>query len=277
MKSRRLLRTALAAAVALAPLGCGIGDSPEQDWQLLQVAAMEASREQRYEEAVTLYERALAALEQAGAPHERARLLRGLSSVQIELRDLRGAEQSLLQELRLYDSPNDTAAQAVLVRLGRLYEDMDDWARAEAMFEHALEVRKTSGAGTRELAQGLANLAGHHRRRGELGEAQAFYQQALEALEQETAVRPRADILLALAEVKWDQGHRQDAEELVLQEIRLVESVLPLDVPALWIGLRAHAGILEGMGRGNEARAVKARADRLAEENVIPRELDLNE
>jgi hypothetical protein len=61
-----------------------------------------------------------------------------------------------------------------------------------------------------------------------------------------------------------------EAEPLFKRALAIVKKSLPPDHPHLMVALESHAGLLEELGRGEEAAALRARAEAIHQRREPP-------
>jgi serine/threonine protein kinase len=155
---------------------------------------------------------------------------------------------------------------AIYYYQGKYTEAKDAYERAEPIFE------KVYGPDHPTTAQLLTNL-------GEIYWIEKRYADAERLLLRDLQIKRRtlapdapdmATPLYDLANVYRDEGRYQAADSLYRRAIRIREKVGP-DNPALIESLTDYAEMLERMGRPAEAKAMRARAEKIRSANAAAR------
>jgi CHAT domain-containing protein/Tfp pilus assembly protein PilF len=116
-----------------------------------------------------------------------------------------------------------------LFNLGQLYEEMDDYAKAESLYLQVIQVEKeTLGYNHPRYATGLSALARLYQSRGASAKAEPLLQQAL-TIQKESLGEKDTDYsesLYNLATLYESQGNYAKAEPLYLQSLQIRKEVL---------------------------------------------------
>ena len=221
-----------------------------------------------YDEATTLFERALGLTEKAHGPDNLnvAHVLNALGYVRRARGDLSGALAAHEHALRIIDStlpPDDVEVGSTLNSLGRVLYEQGDLTGARSNLERALRIVRANAPDQPEEASILNNMGCVFRAQGDLAAARAAHEQALAIKEGAPAFGPDhpsvAGTLASLGRVLFAQ-HELDAARLALSRARSIqESALGVH-PDLAITLEGLIDVLDGLGNTDQARTTRERA-----------------
>jgi tetratricopeptide (TPR) repeat protein len=177
----------------------------------------------------------------------------------------RGRDTTLLRELldqaaqraslQLADRP--AVAAVVLSTLGRTYYRISEYEKAEAQQRAALQVRRERLPQERiQLAVLLNDMSDTFRARQNLAAAETVSAESMELLG-ELGLTSGSDYAISLsrhAQIRYDLGQREPAEEMARQALELQRNTLsPADV-RLASGLNTYATMIAARGRHAEAQ-----------------------
>jgi serine/threonine-protein kinase len=179
-----------------------------------------------------------------GRLHEETNMARNLLGLIYLYNGPISAAQPLLEEAvavsREIGEPPEKLG-TVLNNLASVYEQQEDYVRAEAVFREALAIRRASRPeGHPDVAQGANNLANILREAGQYDEAEALYLEALRI--NEAALGPKHIGLVAINANLSNLHRRQDRREEALAYMRAAFEVVP-DGQAV-----TQARLLQGIG-----------------------------
>ncbi len=178
-----------ALAVSLAVPASGQPEATPQEAQRLNQEVVRLYRQGRYDEALTVAQRALAIREKVLAP-EHSDVATSLNNLAL-LYDTKGdhgqAELLYQRALAIREKvlgPDHPDVAISLNNLAALYATKGDYGQAEPLHQRALAIReKVLGPEHPDVAQSLNNLALLYVTKGDYGRAEPLYQQALVILE----------------------------------------------------------------------------------------------
>jgi tetratricopeptide (TPR) repeat protein len=148
-----------------------------------------------------------------------------------------------------------------LTNLGRMRLAEGRADEAESLFRRGLTIReKAFGPSHVEVALSLVRLAGLEVKRGRSDEAEGLARRALPILEGAGQEVELARCLDVVAQVEAQRGREAEAELMYRRVVEIRERVLPGDHPETVNVLDRYAGLLDKMGRGNEAGVTEDRA-----------------
>jgi CHAT domain-containing protein/Tfp pilus assembly protein PilF len=233
----------LLISIALAAPGTTLAqDSAAENARQLYKQAMELYNAGRYNEAVPLVERAIAISTSAlGPEHSDVALsLNGLGLIYEAKGDYARAEPLYQRALAIYSKLSNTAqlqdtrnaatgnVATTLNNLAELYKNRGEFARAEPLYQRALEIWvKLRGNEHSSVANTLNNLADMYRAKGDYARAEPLLRRALAIYVKINPEDP--DVALAmsnLAAVYATKGDNARAEPLYLRALAIREKVL---------------------------------------------------
>jgi tetratricopeptide (TPR) repeat protein len=219
-EGERYLRAALAQAERLGP------QDPRLASTLSQLA-LHLGRQERYDESIELYKRALAATAQT-TPGEKARILDNLAFVYRQNHQDADAEKCLRQALQTVRSsqPADFAMlKMALNNLGAFCQQQKRYSEAEAMFQELLEVaRNDPKANPPRPAEAANQLASVYEAEGKFGDAERTLLDAITAEEQQGEANLEvARALVRLANHLKEQKGQRAYEEAALNYERALQ------------------------------------------------------
>jgi serine/threonine-protein kinase len=221
-----------------------------------------------YENAKTLYERALAIRETALGPEhpQVATILNNLAAAHRATGA--NAEAKALYEhgLAILENalgPEHPMVATILSNLGNVYASMGSFEEAKALHGRALVIQeKALGPEHSDLASSLNNLASVHHDIGENEEAKTLYERAL--VIQEKALGPEhprvATSLNNLANVQHDIGADETAKTLHERALAIREQALGPEHPDVASSLENLAEVHHATGAHEEAKSLYERA-----------------
>jgi tetratricopeptide (TPR) repeat protein len=206
------------------------------------------------------------------AVNESYRLI-GLGDLAEGRGDLRGAEDYYNQaSAGLEDAKGNDAPYALseaLVKLGNVYHKQGGDRDAERVFRQALDLEddyaKHPGSGALLPLIALQNL---YRDQHRLSEINPDFERTLSAQEEDLGVESPSlvSLLNDYASVEQEEGDLERAELLYRRVLEFQERNLsPHDVQ-LTVALMNYAGVLEALGRKEDATALRARAEAIRTE-----------
>lgn len=237
--------------------------------RLLNQAAYYLNERAQYADAEPLYQRSLAAGEQAiGPQHPNVATilnnLAGLYHIQGKHTDAEPLfQRALAIREQVLGTDHPSVAQS-LNNLAELYRVQGRYAEAEPLYQHSLTIKEQAlGSQHPSLAKSLNNLALLYRDQGKHIDAESLHQRALAIWEQ--ALGPQhpdiATSLNNLAGLYLDQEKHADAEPLYQRALAILEQALGPQHPNVATVLENYALLLSKMGRVAEAAAMQERAE----------------
>lgn len=248
----------------------GIVDQ-EADCQLaavLQKAADYGRERACYEQAESLYLRALCIQEQAAGARrlQLAFLLNNLAILYTHQGKYEQAERFYLRALRIREEEcgSDHLRLAnPLNNLANLYQEQGKYEQAERFYQRALHIREQAlGPDHPALANPLNNLARLYQEQGKDEQAERFYLRALRIREEECGpdhpevARP----LNNLAHLYQGQGKDEQAEQLYRRALSIWEQTLGPDHPEVTFPLNGLATLYREQGKYEQAEQFYQRA-----------------
>jgi tetratricopeptide (TPR) repeat protein len=220
----------------------------------------------RYAEAEPLYQRAMATDEKALGP-EHPNLARDLNNLAL-LYQATGryaeAEPLYVRAIAIGEKalgPEHPNLATALNNLADLYLGTGRYAEAEPLYVRAIAIgEKALGPEHPNLAIALNNLADLYLGTGRYAEAEPLYVRAIAAGLNNLAELYRAAGLNNLALLYWTTGRYAEAEPLYGHALTILEKALPADHPNLAVIRTNYARLLDQLGRGEEAAALRAQA-----------------
>ncbi len=135
------------------------GDDPKLKARVLQVSAIRASEEGKFDRALTEYRQALSLLEPGRYPSLRVSLLTHSASIYNALGDCTSALTDYLAALELaHATTNPSAIASILHNLGVTCQRIGENKRAITYYQRSLDLKKTLGR-LSQMVQTLNNLA----------------------------------------------------------------------------------------------------------------------
>lgn len=192
-----------------------------------------------HEEAEQLYLRALAIRERVLDP-DHIQLADSLNNFGAWLLDRGRAEEAeprLQRALQIRAAKLGPRAEETALthyNLGKLHLANGDLARAREHHEVALAVREERAPGSNSVAQSLRRLAAVEREAGELDQAAAHYERAIEIFDR-TGHRKLAWAKFRYVEVLWDQGKRAAARAMAKETFDLPDDDGVHDKVRAWL------------------------------------------
>lgn len=260
----------LLSSIALTASGVARAqNSAAENARQLYKQAMELYNAGRYNEAAPLCERAIAISTNAlGPEHSDVALsLNGLGLIYAGKGDYARAEPLYERALGIYSKLSNTAQSqdnrnaatgnvaVTLNNLAELYKNRGEYARAEPLYQRALELCvKLRGNEHSSVANTLNNLADMYRMKGDYARAEPLFRRALAIYVKINPEDP--DVALAmsnLAAVYAAKGDNARAEPLYLRALAIREKVLGPQHRDVAITLNNLAELYSA--QGNSARA----------------------
>lgn len=162
-------------------------------------------------------------------------------------------------------APGETASDRVrgLAKLGDLYSQRGDTARAEELYRQAIQISEGSpaDAGSVEAAHAHANLGLILWNRGEIDEAERLWRDALAGYERSlgpTDVNV-ATVAFNLGQLLHGQGRYGEAEPLYRQALEVRAGKFGPRDPRTQETVNMYGLLLDRVGRAGEADALRAR------------------
>jgi tetratricopeptide (TPR) repeat protein len=150
-----------------------------------------------------------------------------------------------------------------LSSLAALYWDTGRYAEAEPLFERAITIhQKAFSSNHPDFARSLNNTAMLYRKTSRYAEAEPLLQRAI-AIGEKTFSHEHPDFgtwLCNLANLYRDTSRYAEAEPLYRRALTIFEKVLPVDHPEQANVREYYADLLDRLGRGEEAAALRAQA-----------------
>src|SRR5262245_12632288 len=230
--------------------------------------ALKLQRAGKYDEALSLVERALEIRERLLGPEHRevAAGIDSLAGVYSDRGEYVKAEPLYLRALAIRekalgnDHP-DTATGAS--NLGKLYHYQGKYGDADPLYQRALEIReKALGNDHPDTAEGINNLAVLYSALGKYVEAEPLHQRALDIREKALGKdHPfTAQSLNNLAFVYEYLGKYEEAEPLYKRALDIREKALGKDHPSTAISLNSLASLYHLQGKYAEAEPLYRRS-----------------
>src|SRR5262245_38219540 len=173
----------------------------------------------------------------------------------------RGAEKVVRG---LKDQP---VVQAKLMdTIGRLYQNIGLYDRAQPMLEEALKLRRQAlGNESLDVATSLNNLGGLARLKGDFTKSESLFREALEARrkllgKEHTDLAESLDNLGALL---TDKGNYNDAEELIQEALALRRKLLGPESNDVAKSLKSLGGLMYNKGQFKEAELLYRQAQEM--------------
>jgi esterase/lipase superfamily enzyme/Tfp pilus assembly protein PilF len=230
----------------------------------------------RYEEALPLYERALAIKEkELGAEHpDTARGLNNLAVLYFKQGEYAKAfplqERALaIREKKLGADDPDTAQS--LNNLAELYREQREYAKALPLYVRALPIFENAlGAECPETAKSLNNLASLYESQGDYGKAEPLYERALAIYEKALGAEypETARVLNNLAGLYEAQEEYAKALPLSKRVLAIYEKTLRAEHPDMAISLANLATLYESQGEYGKALPLFERALAILEKTL---------
>jgi tetratricopeptide (TPR) repeat protein len=222
-------------------------------------------------EAASLYRLALTMREKALGPQhpDVAASLNNLAELLRTQGDLAEAEPLYQRSLEIREKVLGSAHPDVatsLNNLALLRRMQGSFTEAESLYQRSLEIRKKSlGPEHPDVANSLNNLAFLYDVQGRYAEAEPLYQRSLQIREKALgAEHPAvANSLNNLAMLYRSQKKFEVAEGLAKRVVAIIEKSLGPCHATTAMRLENHAAILQDLGRTDEARASRDRAQRI--------------
>ena len=165
--------------------------------------------------------------------------------IAIEVRDL----------IRTAVGEDDPTYAGSLSDLGRLYQEMGDYARAEPPLRRAAEIRfAVLGEDHPEYATSLNNLAVLYQSVGHYTAAEPLYHQSLKILQKKIAAKIQPHAITGTGLVYQSMGHYTAAEPLYHQSLEIVRKIEG-NIPRLRHEPEQSGGAVSGDGRLRPRRA----------------------
>jgi tetratricopeptide (TPR) repeat protein len=259
-----VLLLALGVYLSECPLAFARSDDPG----LLDQQVLQLYEEGKYQEAIPIAKRLLAAMKRLLGPEDpgTATSLNNLARLYEKMGDYVRAEPLYQQALQirkkvLGEEHPDTATS--LDNLAGLYEAMGDYSRAEPLYQQALQIRKKVLEEEHpDTATSLNNLAGLYEAMGDYSRAEPLYQQALQIDQKvfgpddpETATD-----FQNLAVLYLHMGDYAQAKPLLQEALQIRKKVLGEEHPDTAIILDNLAGLYEEMGDYSRAEPLHRQA-----------------
>src|SRR6266540_1646741 len=238
--------------------------------------ALKLQRAGKYDEALSLVERALEIRERLlGTEHrDVAAGIDSLAGVYSDRGEYVKAEPLYLRALAIrekalgIDHP-DTATGAS--NLGKLYHYQGKYGEAESLYKRSLEIReKALGKDHPDTAEVLNNLAVLYSAQGKYVEAEPLYKRALDIREKALGKdHPSTAISLnSLASLYHLQGKYAEAEPLYRRALDIREKALGKDHPSTAISLNSLASLYHLQGKYAEAEPLYRRSLDIREKSL---------
>jgi tetratricopeptide (TPR) repeat protein len=232
--------------------------------------------EDRFSEAVPLFERAIALEERKAKPDEVTLGVRYCNLCRAWLRlgrldDAEKAGKKSLASLEARGGEENPDLPPTLDALGELARRRDRYAEAEVYFKKALAIREKAPAPDRlDVAISLGQLGNLFVEQGDYSQAEAFYKKSL-AIREKALERDHPDIARTLDSlgVAYYQSERYDlAEPCFSRAVAIREKRLPPGHPDLDASLNNLAYCLKAEGKTDESakvfeRCIEVRSRRL--------------
>jgi CHAT domain-containing protein/Tfp pilus assembly protein PilF len=245
----------------------------------LSAESLKLRRAGKYDEALSLIERALEMREGLLGPNHRdvsdALFSMGvISSLKGEYAKAEPLFQRALAIRERTLEPEHPDIATSLNSMANLYSDRGDYARAESPYRRALAIReKALGPEHPETALSLNNLAILHKDKGEYAKAEPLFRRVQVIWEK--ALGPDnpnvAFCLHNLAFLYWDRGQYVQAEPLYQKSLAIFEKVLGAEHPDIALTLNNLGILYSRIGDLAKAELMHKRALAIREKALGPR------
>jgi tetratricopeptide (TPR) repeat protein len=235
---------------------------------LLNNIALYHNARAAYAEAEPLFQRAIAIGEKTLGP-EHPNFATQLNNLANLYRDTgRDAEAATLYQRAIAIDektlgPNHPGLATDLNNLAELYRDTGRYAEAEPLYQRAIAIgEKTLGPEHPRLATWLNNLAGLYRDTGRYAEAEPLFTRAI-AIDEKVYGPKHPELarhLWNLAALYVATERWTEAELLYQRVLTIFGETLPTDHPHIAQAREQYALLLNRLGRGGEAAALRAQA-----------------
>src|SRR5699024_1906009 len=133
---------------------------------------------------------------------------------------IRSVEESVGVWEQIGDLPGRAAA---LLSLGDLYKDGGQFTRALATLKQSLEIRETTNAGARPLAETHLDMGNVYKALAQFGEARREYETGMQLAQTASSPEVYASGLSNLGSVAMDQGRFPEALAAYTKSLQLRE------------------------------------------------------
>jgi CHAT domain-containing protein/Tfp pilus assembly protein PilF len=260
-------------------------DRSLQEARRLSAESVRLLRTGKYDEAITLGERALKIREKTLEPQhpEVATALNNLAEVYRPKGDYDRAERLYQRALENWEKslgPEHPNVAAALNNLAIVQHERGDLVKAEQLYQRALKIWERSlGPDHLDVATSLNNLAVINHNRGDLAKAEQLYQRALGI--KEKTLGPEhpsvASSLSNLAVVHHNRGDLVKAEQLSQRALEIKEKLLGPEHPSVAASLNNLAILHRNRGNWLKAEQLDQRALKIREERLGPQHPHVSE
>ncbi|WP_242527562.1 FxSxx-COOH system tetratricopeptide repeat protein [Ktedonosporobacter rubrisoli] len=257
------------AAVSIAPDDAG----RQKVAGILRKAASYLRECARYEQAESLFKRAIGIYEQVAGPEhpELAAAFNGLAHLYYDRAHYRQAESLFRRAIGIYErvsGPEHLDLASPLRGMALLFYRQGKYKHAEELYQRALRIQIAAlGPEHQQTAYLLDNMAILYVELGKYEKAEPLLQRALQIWEQ--ALGPEhsqiSRPLNNLADLYLEQGRYEKAEPLLQQSLRILELTLGSQHPRIAYAVHNLADIYLEQGRYEKAELFYKRALRLWE------------
>jgi CHAT domain-containing protein len=249
-----------------------------QDAGALKTRARELYKQGDYPAAVTAFERAVAAAEQAYGPdaqqtdivvNEYAMAL----YKQGRLLDAATNYRRVLKNTERRNGPRDSEVGTCLNNLAAVYDEAGDFTEAEALYRRSYEIQVAAyGPASPELGTILNNLGTVYWNQGDGSRALAMYRQALAAYEKQVPRDERqiANVTHNMANATSDLGQFEEAAKLFERALAMRTKLLGPDHPSVATTLNSMAYPLKAQQKFAEAEQAYRQALASREKRLGP-------
>jgi tetratricopeptide (TPR) repeat protein/cellulose biosynthesis protein BcsQ len=216
---------------------------------VLYEMAMVRRSQRRFDEATSIMERALEAMEAANSPQRRPFYLHAMGHIREEIGDLDGAWDYFQKSLELAEATNSSSTQV------ENYYCMGEIRRRQRRTDEAIASYEMSAnlSGARDSllkAKSLFALAEIEKERHNDDRAEALYARALQTVEQASDVAGQRNILLNLGRLLRQRGKFDEARALFERGLAISDEIVPWKTRFM-----REIGTIE-RGRGNISNAL---------------------
>ncbi|WP_437805814.1 tetratricopeptide repeat protein [Sorangium sp. So ce1078] len=216
---------------------------------------LELHRQEKFEVAIPIAERALSLREQAlGPKHPKvATSLNNLAALHKSAGSLARAEPLYQRALAIREEalgPEHPDVAISLNNLAEVYREKGSFALAEPLYQRALAIREKLGSEHPDVATSLNNLAMLYREKGDFRRAESMYERALAIKEKELGPHhPHvASVLGNLGSLHMTTGAWARAEPILQRALAISEKAFGPDHPQVAISLNNLAELHKNRG-----------------------------
>ena len=280
MPRGRLWLVCLLMVLLAAPAVCA--DDPVEEANALNQKAVELYQAGRYQEALPLYQRALAIREKALGPEDpdTAESLNNLAVLYKTMGAYDKAMPLYQRALKIDEKalgPENPGTATDINNLALLYKSMGAYDKALPLYQRALKIdEKALGPENPGTATDINNLALLYKSMGAYDQALPLYQRALKI--REKVLGPEdpdtAESLNNLAALYKDMGAYDQALPLLQRALKICEKALGPEHPHTATSLNNLALLYQSMGAYEQALPLHQRALKIREKVLGPEDPD---